>query len=44
MLALGGINLSNFREPLDCGAAGIAGISLFAKAEDLSSLVRALKS
>ena len=44
VLALGGINLSNFREPLDCGAAGIAGISLFAKAEDLNGLVRAIKT
>ena len=28
-LALGGINLSNFHEPLQRGAAGIAAISLF---------------
>jgi thiamine-phosphate pyrophosphorylase len=44
VLAIGGINLSNFREALDCGVSGIAGISLFAKAEDLSSLVRAIKT
>jgi thiamine-phosphate pyrophosphorylase len=44
VLAIGGINLSNFREALDRGAAGIAGISLFAKAEDLTSVVRAIKS
>lgn len=29
VLALGGINLSNFREPLRRGASGIAAISLF---------------
>jgi thiamine-phosphate pyrophosphorylase len=44
VLALGGINLSNFRDALDCGASGVAGISLFARAEDLSSVVRRLKS
>jgi thiamine-phosphate pyrophosphorylase len=44
VLAIGGINLSNFREALDRGAAGIAGISLFARSEDLGSVVRAIKS
>jgi thiamine-phosphate pyrophosphorylase len=44
VLAIGGINLYNFREALGRGAAGIAGISLFAKAEDLKSVVRAIKS
>lgn len=44
VLAIGGINLYNFCEALGRGAAGIAGISLFAKAEDLKSVVRAIKS
>ena len=44
VLAIGGINLANFRETLDRGAAGVAGISLFAHAEDLKSVVRAIKS
>ena len=44
VLAIGGINLVNFRETLDRGAAGVAGISLFARAEDLSSVVRAIKA
>jgi thiamine-phosphate pyrophosphorylase len=29
VLALGGLGLSNFREVLSCGAAGVAGISMF---------------
>jgi thiamine-phosphate pyrophosphorylase len=44
VLAIGGINLSNFREALDRGASGIAAISLFARSEDLASVVRAIKS
>jgi thiamine-phosphate pyrophosphorylase len=44
VLAIGGINLSNFREALDRGAAGIAAISLFAGATDLKSVVRAIKT
>ncbi|HEX5732675.1 MAG TPA: thiamine phosphate synthase [Blastocatellia bacterium] len=43
VLAIGGINLGNFRETLDRGAAGVAGISLFAQAEDLTSVIRAIK-
>lgn len=41
VLALGGINLANFRESLNSGAAGIAAISLFT---DLASLNRNLSA
>jgi thiamine-phosphate pyrophosphorylase len=44
VIALGGINESNFREALDAGASGVAGISMFAQAEDLRVLVAAIKA
>ncbi len=43
VIALGGINLDNFKSALDCGAAGVAAISLFADAEDLKSVVQKIK-
>ncbi len=44
VLALGGIQLGNFRETLTAGAAGVAAISLFSEADDLIELVRTLKA
>jgi thiamine-phosphate pyrophosphorylase len=44
VLALGGINMTNFRLPLERGAAGVAAISLFAEAEDLKAVVDRLKN
>jgi thiamine-phosphate pyrophosphorylase len=44
VLALGGINLSNFHLALDRGASGIAAISLFTDADDLRSAVDKIKS
>ena len=44
VLALGGINLHNFREAIDAGASGIAGISLFSNSSDINNIVREIKS
>jgi thiamine-phosphate pyrophosphorylase len=47
VIALGGVNLSNFREVLNAGAAGVAGISMFADAyvdESLPSLISTIKN
>jgi thiamine-phosphate pyrophosphorylase len=42
VLAIGGINLSNYREPLRRGAAGVAAIGLFADVENLEQTVRSI--
>ena len=44
VIALGGINESNFRETLDAGASGVAGISMFAQAQNLRELVATIKT
>lgn len=41
-LALGGINLANYRRPLECGAVGLAAIGLFNKTETISSTIQTL--
>lgn len=43
VLALGGVNLSNYRRAFDAGAAGVAGISMFTESTDLTALVAEIK-
>jgi thiamine-phosphate pyrophosphorylase len=42
VLAIGGIDISNYREPLLRGAAGVAAIGLFADVENLEQTVRSI--
>lgn len=41
-MALGGVNLSNYREPLRRGAAGIASIGLFTDMDSLEENIRSI--
>jgi thiamine-phosphate pyrophosphorylase len=43
VIALGGINLLNYRGTLEAGAAGIAAISLFTDSPDLPATIAAVK-
>jgi thiamine-phosphate pyrophosphorylase len=42
VLAIGGVNLSNYREPLRRGAAGVAAIGLFTDMENLEQTIRSV--
>jgi thiamine-phosphate diphosphorylase len=44
VLGIGGITLENFRDVLNCGAAGIAGIGLFSDEANIRSNVRTILS
>lgn len=44
VIAIGGITLSNFHEPLDNGAAGIAAIGLFADPENIKQKIEKIIS
>lgn len=44
VLALGGITMANFREPLTVGAAGIAGIGLFKNIDELGTNLKMMLS
>lgn len=44
VLALGGVHTHNFREAVEAGASGIAGISLFSKHSEIDNIVREIRS
>jgi len=44
VLAVGGINPSNYREPLRRGAAGVAAIDLFTDVENLEQTIRSISA
>jgi thiamine-phosphate pyrophosphorylase len=43
VIGLGGIKATNFREALDAGASGLAGISMFTDAPNVGALVAKIK-